>query len=422
MPMYQVRVEDEMPPGASFLNADPRPVVQGSRLTWTLGIIEANAERRIKVEVQPLRDGEIKSKATASFSLTSDLSTRATQAKLSVIKKGPESIVVGDKAVFEIRVTNSGSGPASNVVIRDNLPPGLQHAHGSQVEADLPTLGPGQSEDIALEVTAVKAGQYVNEVIVTADDGHRCTARCNFVVTEPALAIHKIGPREGMLGGAMEYRLEVHNSGTATATGVRMADVLPDGLEFTSATDGGIYDPATRIVEWNIGTLPAGQTREVVINLTARRVGEWVNQALARGDRGLEARTELSVRIDGAPGLHVEATDLIDPVEVGEETSYEIRVLSQGSCVCSNICIMALVPDGLEVLGAEGPVGHRIDGQQVTFEPLPKLAARADAVYRIRIRGRQPGDWRLKVRMTADQLQQPVHVEESTQVYRHQEK
>ena len=56
-------------------------------------------------------------------------------------------------------------------------------------------------------------------------------------------------------------------------------------------------------------------------------------------------------------------------------------------------------------------------GQVIQFDPLARLAARADAVYRVKVRGLKAGDWRFKVLMMSDQLQVPVREDESTTVY-----
>ena len=53
----------------------------------------------------------------------------------------------------------------------------------------------------------------------------------------------------------------------------------------------------------------------------------------------------------------------------------------------------------------------------MVFEPLPKLAPRADAIYRVNVRGLAPGDVRFRARIKADGLTDPVLREESTKVY-----
>jgi uncharacterized repeat protein (TIGR01451 family) len=123
------------------------------------------------------------------------------------------------------------------------------------------------------------------------------------------------------------------------------------------------------------------------------------------------------VSVEGIPALLLEVVDIDDPAEVGGEISYEIRVVNQGSCPCTNIRITCDVPEGLTPIDCQGATAHRINGTQIDFEPLPKLATKADAVYRVKVRGTQPGDYRFKVQMNCEQMKLPVNKEESSRVY-----
>ena len=66
---------------------------------------------------------------------------------------------------------------------------------------------------------------------------------------------------------------------------------------------------------------------------------------------------------------------------------------------------------------AAGPTAGVIQGQQVVFEPLPKLPPGGNVIYHVRAVGQQPGDLRFKVQLTAEHLSQPMHEERSTRVY-----
>ena len=59
----------------------------------------------------------------------------------------------------------------------------------------------------------------------------------------------------------------------------------------------------------------------------------------------------------------------------------------------------------------------RVEGDRVVFAPLPQLAPKAEAKFRVRVTGLQPGDQRTKVMVTADEVQQPIVKEQSTWVY-----
>ena len=136
--------------------------------------------------------------------------------------------------------------------------------------------------------------------------------------------------------------------------------------------------------------------------------------------RGLRSDAEIATRVEGLSALLMELVDLDDPVEVGADTAYEIRVTNTGSKTETNLQLICTVPDRMEFRGAAGAANckFRLEGKDVIFEPLPKLATRADVVYRVKVRGTQPGDYRFKAQLTCDQLTTPVNKEESSRVYK----
>lgn len=416
-PVFNVRIEDEIAAGARFLNADPRPEVRGGRLTWYLGNLEVGGERRCRVEIQPGGEGEIISGATATFSAASSLRTQIIRPKLAVTVTGPEGVQVGDLAEFQVRIANVGTGPAAHVVLHDNLPSGLWHSQGSHIDADLGTLAPGETKIIPLQTTAVKAGPQMNTIVATADDGLKATAKANVTVTEAVLTLKTFGPKRRFLNREAQFDIEVANNGNAPAGDIRVTDHLPDGLQFISASDGGIHDPATHTVSWKIDAVAPAQKRKVAVKVLAQAPGDLMNKATAQGKRGREMSAESLIRVEGLAALLCEVASLENPIEVGAETTYEIRVINQGTAPSTGVQVMASVPAGMTPKSATGPTPFRIEGQRVIFEPLARLAPRADTVFRVRILGVQPGDMRVKVQLTSDQVRVPVFQEEATHVY-----
>jgi uncharacterized repeat protein (TIGR01451 family) len=416
-PALLVRVEDQVPANLRYLKSEPPAQVQGNQLLWDMGMLDVGGERRLKVEVQALVEGEALSSATALCAASSSCRTQVSRPQLAIVKKGPETAHVGESVKFELVVSNTGSAPAEGVVLRDKMPAGFQHPAGSFIEADLGTLKPGETRMIPVEVKVVQAGRLVNEASVSAPGIPEATAQAAVVVTDAALSLRKTGPQQSNPNQELDYGLVVSNTGEAPATGVKLTDKLPEGLAFVSASDGGAFNAKERTVEWSLGMLPAGQSKALSVRLKAIKAGDWVNQATARTERGQEARAELSVRVEGVPALLLEVVDLDDPVEVGSDTTYEIRVVNQGTAPCTGLRIAGVVPAGLTLLGAEGTVAHRIDGNQVKFEPLPKLAAKADVLFKVRVRAMKPGDWRFRVWMSCDHMPKPIYEDESTQVY-----
>jgi uncharacterized repeat protein (TIGR01451 family) len=192
---------------------------------------------------------------------------------------------------------------------------------------------------------------------------------------------------------------------------------LPLGLDFIEA-DGATNSPGTRLVEWSLNSLPAGNTWNTSLKLRGKTGGEHTLQTLVQADRNLKARTTTPVHIEeGISGLTVDVEARDNPLEVGADTVYEIRVVNQGDAPCTNVSVIALAPEGLKPTQAEGPTNQRLQKQQITFEPLAQLGSHAEAKYRINVKAQRPGDWRFKVQLSCDQLQRPVTREEATHVY-----
>src|SRR5262249_35623497 len=128
---------------------------------------------------------------------------------------------------------------------------------------------------------------------------------------------------------------------------------------------------------------------------------------------------ETETRVEGLSAMQFELVDLEDPIEVGANCRYEIRVTNTGSKTETNIQVVCTVPEKMDFASAQGAGNchYRVEGKEIVFDPLPKRAPRADAVSRINGRAKAPGDLRFKARIKADSLDEPVNKEESTRVY-----
>jgi uncharacterized repeat protein (TIGR01451 family) len=123
--------------------------------------------------------------------------------------------------------------------------------------------------------------------------------------------------------------------------------------------------------------------------------------------------------VEGLSAMQMDVVDLDDPVEVGADTAYEIRVSNTGSKTETNVQLTCVLPEKMEFRGAKGAgeCRFKVEGREIRFEPLPRLAPRADAIYRVNVRGVAAGDVRFRSVLRADGLSEPVAREESTKVY-----
>jgi len=86
------------------------------------------------------------------------------------------------------------------------------------------------------------------------------------------LALTKSGPASVAVGGSVTYTLTINNPGGAAAANVALADPLPAGTTFVSCTptQGTCSGGAT--VNAALGTIPAGGTATVTIQITVQGV------------------------------------------------------------------------------------------------------------------------------------------------------
>jgi uncharacterized repeat protein (TIGR01451 family) len=413
-----VQVIDVLPKGTRLASTNPPAELNAnSELVWSLGRLRAGEEMVLSVEVVPLVEGEIGSVATARFAAEASARTVATRPQLTLQVSGPRDVLIGQEAKFVVKVANVGSGAAAGVVLLDQLPPNFSHPAGQEVEYSVGVLGPNESRDVELTLMAARPGRATNAIVAYGEGNLRAEDQLEIEVLAPALQIAIEGSERRFLERQAAYTVTLTNAGTAAARSVELLARLPEGLQFVEANNLGEYEVASRTVHWRLEELPAGESGSVTLVTMPNAEGNGRLVVEASAAQGLTARQEQSVTIEGVAGTSFEVVDIADPIEVKGETSYEIRVLNQGTKAAANLRLAVVLPDGLRPLEAQGPTPHVISGGQVIFEPLARLAPKADTTYQVRVQAEQAGDMRVRVQLLSDDSRTPVTKEESTRVF-----
>jgi uncharacterized repeat protein (TIGR01451 family) len=374
-PVRQTTVQSRIPQGVTVKATDPKPTSEGELMSWDLGVLEAQQEKRIDIVMVPDAKGRCTCEATVTFSASSSVQLQVQEPKLLLKVSGPERVLLGDPAATTLTVTNPGDSTADHVRIKATLSEGLEHSRGKEVEFEVGNLGPNESRSVELVCATKTAGDQKCDAVATAEGGLTSRDAAAFPVLQPKLELSMSGPSLRYLERQGTYVLHLVNTGNAPASNVTITEQVPQGFKFVSANAGGRQDYTTRTVSWFLGDLPPNQNREVQL--------------------------------------------LEDPVEVGANCRYEIRVTNTGSKTETNIQVSCTVPEKMEFASAQGAGNchYHADGKEIVFDPLAKLAPRADAVFRVNCKAKAPGDLRFKARIKADSLDEPVNKEESTRVY-----
>lgn len=417
IPVQQVLVRVRIPAGLSCTETAPKAIAESDVLVWELGVLQANEEKVLQMKLLAEEKGEAAPQAWVTFTGSSVLHVKVCEPKLELKVKGPPTVLLGETVAFQLAVSNPGDGSADHVKIHAALSEGLECPRGSQIDFDIGNLAAGETRNVTVMCLSKLGGAQKCEAAAEAEGGLHSQAMAPIRVTMPRLELQLMGPGLRYLGRKALYTLKVSNPGNAPATNVTIRDLVPDGFKVLAASDGGRHDFSAHTVSWFVGEIKPGETREVKLEVQAVNPGESKHKASAVAAHNLCAESELGTRIEGLSALMLEMVDTDDPIEVDSETAYEVRITNTGSKVETDIKLAATIPDKMEFKNATSPVRFHEEGKSIVFEPLEKLAPRADAIFRIHVKAREPGTVRFKIQMTSTNLTEPVIKMEATRIY-----
>jgi uncharacterized repeat protein (TIGR01451 family) len=298
---------------------------------------------------------------------------------------------VGTTATYTINVKNLGPASSTDVAVSDPLPATLTFestafdvtAVGYNVASDTWTIGylpSGGSQTITLtaDVAAGVGTTVANTVTVnstsTSDPSlANNTATASFTVAPSAdLAIaQSVDHSTTTQGSVIHYTITASALGPSTSTGVTVADLLPAGLTFVSATTSvGTYNATTGV--WTIGDMTASSSATLDIAATANAVGIFHNAALgsestSSNDPNLTnnlAWTNITVA-KGTPapivaGLEVTKTVNATTALPGAMVNYTITASALGPATSTGVTVSDPWPAGLTFVNATSSAGTYI--------------------------------------------------------------
>jgi len=231
----------------------------------------------------------------------------------------------------------------------------------------------------------------------------------------PVLAIECSVREESLVGRPVEVCLTVRNSGDAPEPRTTVTLPIPPGSVVTNANEEGTS--ADGRVVWEIPNLAPQSSKRVCAILEVREPVSLSFAAVARGTLAPPVESRCSTRVVGLAAILLEVVDLDDPIQVGNEVTYEIKVVNQGSAPDANIKLVCTLTDLQDFVSAEGATPMKAKDRTISSDPLARLAPKAEASWRVVVKAAQAGDARFKVELTSDQFQRPIPEDESTRQY-----
>ena len=260
----------------------------------------------------------------------------------------------GDNVTYTVTVTNDGIGDANNVVITDVLDKGLKFLNATgNFTYDEKTgtitwtvdLAKGETKTFNVNVTVLGYGVLPNTVTV----GNKTAVR-NITVPE-IITVKEVNSSDIHIGDEITYNITVSNSGKINATNVVIRDILPEGLKFINASNGGVYDPVTGIITW-ILNITANSTVDLTADVCVNKSGNITNTVNV-GNKTSNCTIESGDIVDLE--IHIVADK--SEIYVGDNIVYTVTVINNGPSDAINTIANILIPNALSIFSYNATKG-----------------------------------------------------------------
>lgn len=293
------------------------------------------------------------------------------------LNKGVDTAAPAPGSLINYTLSYSNPNPGSQafaVRLYDFLPAGVQYISSTLPATQLPnglllftvpSVGPGtEDHNITVRVQVLESlegyEQLTNHALISADGATPATASVKMTVSPRwgELLLEKTGPAAALINRQIVYVLTCRNPLTSTVTlkGVTLADVLPAGVTFVSASPAP--DVMTEpLVQWALGDLAPGESRSVAVTAMAPpNFTRVTNTALASGRQLTMTAALFSTQIvTQGQILNVSKVASASQVDVGDTLVYTLSYSNVGNQATTNVVLTDTLPAGITVIAANPP-------------------------------------------------------------------
>lgn len=379
-------VVDTLPADLTVVSTDPACAVVGQTITCTLPSLAAGAQRAFAVTTRVATtatacipnvaavDSDTHDPVPANNSAA--ICVPPAQSDVSIVKTAsPTPVVPGEDITYTLVASNAGPHAALQTVVTDQLPTALEFVSasdgcvnaGGTLTCAIGTLAAGASHEITVTMKAPSSladcprnTATIASLTADTDPTNNASTVCPPLEGKTDLSIQKaVSAPQVAAGGQAMYTLVVKNDGPSDATGVRVSDPLPAGVQVVSVQAGkGTCSTLGGALSCDLGRLEAGGTMQIVVTVAAPAgVACPVNTATVAGNeqdddlRNNSASARFCTTITPPPSFDLAVTKRADrrTVTVGQPVTYRIVVTNHGP---------AAAPDAklVDTFGARGRV------------------------------------------------------------------
>ena len=323
-----VRVTDPIPVGVQFVSSSSGAYNPATGV-WTVGSLAVGATATLTVQARVVSPNPSTNTAKVTGDqFEPDLTNNSASATITPqvsdlrVRKRVDNATPQLNGIvnFTVELTNLGPDDATGVTLADRLPPGLLFIAATPDRGmydnttgvwTIGNIANGETLKLVIQAQVTQTTSQVNTATLASSDQfdsnpNNNTASATVGARVADLELRKTTPaRIVTLGSFVPYTFTITNNGPFDATNVVVTDVIPAGLQYRrvirQSAGTGAFDPLTG--QWNVGSLAAGATVQIVIEFIVRRTGTITNTATVSAlefDPILQNNTS-SARISGIP-------------------------------------------------------------------------------------------------------------------------
>ena len=291
-------------------------------------------------------------------------------ADLSIIKSVNTSEAnYHDMITWILTISNKGPDNATNVVIRDILPDGLEYVNSTlnfkNNEIYIGNLTVGEKIIINITCMADITGNHTNYANISGEEyDYNITNNEDnqslFIFPASDLEIiKKVNQTEPKFGDLVEWTIIVVNNGPDTANNVIVNDILPKSLIYVEDDSEGKYDSKKGI--WNITTLEVDEEISLMIITKINGTGvltNYVNVTANEYDHDL-TNNEYGEDVEVPRSADVRIIKLVNNTSpnYADLIKWTVIAYNNGPDEASNVIINEKIPEGLILINVTATEG-----------------------------------------------------------------
>ncbi len=268
---------------------------------------------------------------------------------------------VGSNVIFTITATNNGPSTATGVSVTDSLPAGYTLVSTTRTAGtwagstwNIGNLANGASAILTITAKVNAAGSYGNTATITGAQvdpvmGNNSSTVTPVPIPQTDLVVTKtVNNPTPIMGNNVTFTITAKNNGPSDATGVSIADILPAGYTFVSATTTA--GTSWTSPNWTIGNLANGATATLTITATVNTVGPYGNTAMISGLQvdpvsGNNSTTITPVPIPKTDLQIVKSVNNSTP-DAGQVIVFTLTATNAGPSNATGVTVTDLLPSG----------------------------------------------------------------------------